>query len=60
MSNFDVFNETETEAHGAELELEGVHIEDLYRTFPSHFDHETISEYQDGAVFGTDGSQFLQ
>ena len=53
MSNFDVYNETETEAHGAEIELEGIHIEDISRTFPSNFDSETIAEYQDGATFGT-------
>jgi len=53
MSNFDVYNETETEAHGAEIELEGIHREDLSRDFPSHFNNKTISEYTDGAVFGT-------
>ncbi len=53
LSNFDVYNETETEAHGAEIELEGVHPEDLIRTFPSNYDNESILEYQDGATFGT-------
>jgi hypothetical protein len=53
MSNFDVFNETEFEAHGAEIELEGIHLEDLSRTFPSHFDSKSVVEYNDGAVFGT-------
>jgi hypothetical protein len=53
MSNFDVYNETETEAHGAEIELEGIHIEDLSRTFPSHFDQKSVTEYTDGALFGT-------
>ncbi len=53
MSNFDVYNETETEAHGAEIELEGIHIEDISRTFPSNFDTETIVEYVDGSTFGT-------
>ncbi|MGD9632131.1 MAG: hypothetical protein AB7G28_21000 [Pirellulales bacterium] len=53
MSNFDVYNETETEAHGAEIELEGIHREDLSRDFPSHFNNKTISEYTNGAVFGT-------
>ena len=53
LSNFDVYNETETEAHGAEIELEGVHMEDLSRTFPAHFTNELIEEYQDGATFGT-------
>ena len=53
MSNFDVFNETEYEAHGAEIELEGIHIEDLGYTFPSHFDNKSVSEYVDGSLFGT-------
>ena len=53
MSNFDVYNETETEAHGAEIELEGIHREDLSRDFPSHFNSKTISEYTNGANFGT-------
>ena len=53
MSNFDVFNETEHHAHGAEIELEGIHIEDLGHTFPSHFDNESVSEYVDGSLFGT-------
>jgi hypothetical protein len=53
MSNFDVYNETETEAHGAEIELEGIHREDLSRDFPSHFNSKTISEYTNGAIFGT-------
>jgi hypothetical protein len=53
MSNFDVYNETETESHGAEIELEGIHIEDIYRTFPSNYDNESIAEYDDGTTFGT-------
>lgn len=53
MSNFDVFNETEHEAHGAEIELEGVHVEDLGYTFPSHFDSKSVAEYMSGTVFGT-------
>ncbi|MDZ4782918.1 MAG: hypothetical protein SGJ19_21930 [Planctomycetia bacterium] len=53
MSNFDVFNETETEAHGAELELEDVHSVDVMNTYPSHFDFKTIEEYNEGGRFGT-------
>lgn len=53
MSNFDVFNETEYEAHGAEIELEGIHVEDLGYTFPSHFDNKSVAEYSNGTVFGT-------
>lgn len=52
MSNFDTYNETQTDAYGAEIELEGIHIEDLYRTFPSNYDTETKVAYQDGANFG--------
>lgn len=53
MSNFDVYNETEYECYGAEIELEGIHIGDLSRTFPSHFAQKTVTEYVDGATFGT-------
>lgn len=52
MSNFDVFNETPTDAYGAELELEDVHRTDVLRTFPSHFDSESIVEYAEGGRFG--------
>ncbi|MCA9188726.1 MAG: dockerin type I repeat-containing protein, partial [Planctomycetales bacterium] len=52
MSNFDVFNETEIEVHGAEIELEGIHSSDLTRTFPSHFDSKEVLEYNEGANFG--------
>ncbi|TWT95431.1 hypothetical protein Pla108_35790 [Botrimarina colliarenosi] len=53
MSNFDVFNETETEVHGAEIELEGVHPEDIARFFPAHFDSKIVSPFDDGAgAFG--------
>jgi hypothetical protein len=52
LSNFDTYNETEIDAHGAEIELEGVHIEDLYRTFPSHYDNEVRTSYQEGANSG--------
>ncbi len=53
MSNFDVFNDTPIDCYGAELELEGLHIEDVYNTYPSHFDHRSIAEYVDGTTFGT-------
>src|ERR1700750_1295 len=33
LSNFDVVNYTEHEAHGFEIELEGLHPEDVYYTF---------------------------
>jgi hypothetical protein len=53
MSNFDVFNETPEDAYGAELDLEGCHAADIVNTFPSHFDHRTVTEYNNGTTFGT-------
>jgi hypothetical protein len=53
MSNFDVFNDTPEKCYGAELDLEGVHSADVVNTFPSHFDHRTVTEYNNGATFGT-------
>jgi hypothetical protein len=53
VSNFDVFNDTPQNAYGAEIELEGVHPEDVYNSYPSHFDHRTVTEYVNGTVFGT-------
>jgi hypothetical protein len=53
MSNFDVFNDTPQNAYGAELELEGVHSADVINTYPSHFDHRTVTEYNNGLTFGT-------
>ena len=53
MSNFDVFNETPDNAYGAEMQLEGVHAADVVNTFPSHFDHRTVTEYNNGVTFGT-------
>ncbi len=45
MSNFDIYNETETEAHGAEIELEGIEYQHLSRTFPAHFDNKSVDPY---------------
>lgn len=53
MSNFDTFNETPENCYGAEIELEGIHKEDLSRTFPAHFTNESVVDYVDGSVFGT-------
>src|SRR3954464_1097661 len=53
MSNFDVFNDTPQNAYGAELELEGVHAQNVINTYPSHFDHRTVTEYTNGLTFGT-------
>src|SRR3954464_7654962 len=53
MSNFDVFNDMPQNAYGAELELEGVHAQNVINTYPSHFDHRTVTEYTNGLTFGT-------
>lgn len=53
MSNFDTYNETDIDCYGAEIELEGIHIEDITRTFPSHYDVEDRTEYAEGGIFGT-------
>ena len=53
MSNFDVFNDTPHDAYGAELELEGIHSADVYNTYPSHFDHRSVTEYDNGVTFAT-------
>ena len=53
MSNFDTYNETPEDSYGAEIELEGIHPEDIYGTFPSHYDSESRNFYQEGANFGT-------
>jgi len=52
LSNFDVFNQTETEADGAELELEGISSTDIFRTYPSHFRNETVTDYDNGVTSG--------
>jgi hypothetical protein len=52
MSNFDIYNETETEAHGAEIELEGIDNYDLSRTFPAHFDNKSVDLYNDASGSG--------
>ena len=50
MSNFDVFNETGTNVYGAELDLDGVHSADVTKTYPSHFNHMTMTDYSSGAI----------
>jgi hypothetical protein len=35
MSNFDVFNETGNPVYGAELDLDGVHMSSVTKTYPS-------------------------
>jgi hypothetical protein len=53
MSNFDVFNQTQVNAYGAELELEGVHSNELTNTYPSHYSSKTQVDYSTGTAFGT-------
>ena len=53
LSNFDVFNETGTDAYGAELDLIGIHSNEVTKTFPSHFNNLTMTDYTDGTTFGT-------
>jgi hypothetical protein len=53
MSNFDVFNQTTTNAYGAELELEGVHSSEVTNTYPSHYSSKNQVDYSNGVVYGT-------
>ena len=53
MSNFDTYNTTPEPSEGAEIELEGCHSSMVYNTFPAHYNHMTITDYVDGANFGT-------
>jgi hypothetical protein len=53
MSNFDVFNETGVNVYGAEMDLEGVHSSEVTKTYPSHFNTMTATDYSNGTVFGT-------
>jgi hypothetical protein len=53
MSNFDVFNDTTTNAYGAELEMDGFHSTEITKTYPSHFDSMAMTEYVNGTTFGT-------
>lgn len=52
LANFDVYNTTPEPCEGFEIELEGVHSSDLYRTFPAHFNVEDVSEYSDSTGSG--------
>lgn len=52
MSNFDTYNETPEDSYGAEIELEGIHPEDIYGTYPSNYNSESRDFYQEGANFG--------
>lgn len=51
LSNFDVFNDTEQECHGFEIELEGLHKEDVLYTFGSPYQRygdPVVVEYAGG------------
>ncbi len=52
LSNFDTYNTTPEPAEGFEIELEGIHSSDIFRTFPAHFEVEDIAEYSDSTGFG--------
>jgi hypothetical protein len=53
LSNFDCYNETPEDAYGAEIEIEGVHSNEIYSTYPSHYNSISNSEYTSGSVYGT-------
>jgi hypothetical protein len=53
MSNFDVFNQTGGPVYGAELDLDGIHMSSVTKTYPSHFSSVVESEYVSGSTFGT-------
>lgn len=62
LGNFDVVNNTGQEAHGFEIELEGLHLSDITdtfggpgRSFPStveRYGAPVLSAYSNGTVFG--------
>ena len=52
MSNFDVFNETGTNVYGAEIDLDGLHLGEVTKTYPAHFNNMTMTEYTSGSTFG--------
>jgi MYXO-CTERM domain-containing protein len=62
LGNFDVVNDTGQVAHGFEIELEGLHIEDITDTFGGpgrgfpttveRYGAPTVVGYTNGAVFG--------
>ncbi|MEQ8667752.1 MAG: PEP-CTERM sorting domain-containing protein [Pirellulales bacterium] len=52
LANFDVYNTTPNPCEGFEIELEGVHSSDLYRTFPAHYAIEDVAEYSDSTGSG--------
>ena len=47
LSNFDIYNTTPEPCEGAEIELEGIHPEDIGGDFPAHYDSKSITEYFD-------------
>lgn len=52
LANFDVYNTTPEPCEGFEIELEGVHSSNLYRTFPAHFLVENVVDYSDATGTG--------
>ena len=67
LSNFDVINNTEHEAHGFEIQLEGLHPEDVYYTFNAQrYGTPTIVAYATGvyvrwtSAYDFNSQQFFQ
>ncbi len=58
MSNFDVFNETGTNIYGAEIDLEGVIPSQVAKTYPSHFNNMTTTDYGTGTRLTFSGYNF--
>ncbi|MBU6214215.1 MAG: hypothetical protein KGP01_07215, partial [Actinomycetales bacterium] len=55
LSNFDTFNDTGVDAHGFEIELEGVHSADVQYFFGAPYNRygtPTVTDFTDGARWG--------
>ena len=53
LSNFDVYNPTPEPSEGFEIELEDISASSITGIFPSHYNVRTVTEYNNGTVFGT-------
>jgi hypothetical protein len=62
LSNFDTFNDTPSDAYGAEIELEGISSTDIVGMYPSHYNNKTKTDYSElghtGARLVYDGYNF--
>lgn len=55
LGNFDVVNDTGSETHGFEIELEGISSADIYRTFNTpyiRYNTPTLTDYNNGTTHG--------